>query len=112
MSEFSDTAIASNNADHYYNDNVMIGGMMMTTVTAAYEYFCSSALLPLPGALSSVDGVCFLGGDPSLDDKCVNAAPGHLRLLLHIPDARLRGLGVHANNRELHPIQPLPPLVP
>jgi hypothetical protein len=112
VSKFSDAAIASNDADHHYDDNVMIGGMMTTTVAAAYEYSCSGALLPPPSASSSADGGCFLGGDPSLNDKCVNAAPGHLLSLLHIPDAGLRGLGVHANNRALHPIQPLPPLIP
>jgi hypothetical protein len=113
VSEFSDAAIASKDADHHYNDDVMIGRMMTTTVVAAYEYFRSSALLPPRGALSSADGGCFLGGDPSLYDDDVNAAPGHLRSSSHIPNARLWGLGVHTNNGALHPIQPaLPPLVP
>ena len=112
VSEFSDAVIASNDADHRYNDDVMFGKMMKTTVAAAYEYSRSSTLLQPPGASTSADGGCFFVGDPFLDYDDVNAAPGHLRSLLHIPDARLRGLGVRANNRALHPIQPLLPLVP
>ena len=72
----------------------------------------SSTLLQPPGASTAADGGCFFGGDPSLNYDDVNAAPGHLRSLSHIPDARLRVLGVRTNNRALHPIQPLLPLVP
>ena len=48
VSKFPDTAIVSNNADHHYDNDVMFGKMMTTTVAAAYEYSHSSALLQPP----------------------------------------------------------------
>ena len=50
VSEFSDAAIVSNDADHHYDNDIMFGKMMTTTVAAAYEYSRSSALLQPPGA--------------------------------------------------------------
>ena len=72
VSEFSDAAIASNDAYHHYNDDVMFGKMMTTTVAAAYEYSRSNALLQPPGVLTSTDDGCFFGGNPSLDYGNVN----------------------------------------